>query len=269
MNFKLLLKKLAVALLVVIMSIIFIQIDYYAEDNHINGVAVIIYLILIIIIIYSIYIMLKIMNFTKEMQRISKILYEDIDVDRYLIEIQKTMTKTKIKTCKFSLSICLALGYEAKGEYQRAIEYMNNLNIKNTINTTYQAIYYNNLAYFYCEAGEVDEAIKTYLQGEKFINQIIKKPLHRASLLHTKGVLEYLKGNLIESEELLEESKLQTFVSNNLIISANLYLAKIYFQTNRIEKSKLMLNYNISQKLFPNIQTETKKLIDTIESTNL
>ncbi|MDP4177458.1 MAG: hypothetical protein Q8900_03850 [Bacillota bacterium] len=268
MNFKSLLKKLATVLLVVIIFIIFIEIECYAADNNINVVTVLICFILIIIVCCLIYINIKTVNLTKEMQRILKILYEDIDIDRYLREMQNAMTKAKAKTYKFNLSIWLALGYEAKGEYQRAIEYMNNLNIKNAINTTCKAIYYNNLAYFYCEAGEVDEAIKIYLQGEKFINQIIKKPLYRASLLHTKGVLEYLKGNLIESEELLEESKLQTFVRNNLIISANLYLAKIYFQTNRIEKSKLMLNYNISQKLFPNIQTETKKLIETIESTN-
>lgn len=216
---------------------------------------------LIFIITYTI---LKYKKFSKEVNRLINILYIDIDVDKYIKETQGAISKMKNKQYKLHLSLNLAIGFEAKGEYQKAIDYTERLNIDNA-NWVYKALYYNNLAFYYCEAGKLEQAIEEFSDGAKFIEKLLKNPLYCAAPLQTKAVIEYHKGNLPYAEELLEKSKQQIRVSSHLISSVNLYEAKIYLQTNRIDKAKLLLEYNLSQKLLPNILEETKKLFHEIE----
>ena len=194
-------------------------------------------------------------------------LYEDIDVENYIKETKNAISMTRNKYYKLHFSLNLAIGYDALGEYQEAIANMRNLDISGA-RLIYKALYYNNLAFFYYEAGNSQAAIQTYSDGEKFINKLLEHPIYRGAPLHTKGIIEYINGNFISSEELLEKSKLQINSNNHLVTSANLYIAKICLQTNRTPKAKVLLDYNLSQKLLPNIFAETKKVVEEMKCMN-
>jgi tetratricopeptide (TPR) repeat protein len=224
-------------------------------------------IIVIVLILIFTYIILKANKFKKEANRLLKILYEDIDVENYIKETKDIISKTKYKFYKLHFSLNLAIGYEALGEYKQAIDNMRVLDI-NDASCIYKALYYNNLAFFYYEAGNSQAAIQTYSDGEKFINKLLENSSYSAAPLHTKGIIEYSKGNFTISEELLEKSKLQINGNNHLVTSANLYIAKIYLKTSRTSKARLLLDYNLSQKLLPNILAETKKVIQEMENTN-
>lgn len=269
MNFKSFLKKLAIVSLIGAGIGILIGISFpFLDGDQIKTVETIFNLILVFAVVGAvIFTSLREIKFVKEIRRLLKILNIDIDVERYMNEIQEAINKTKNKTHKLCLSINMAVGYSAKGEYKKAIDYMLNLNIKD-LNSTIKAVYYNNLAYFYCEANNLQGAIKAYSQGEKFINKLLKDPYYCATFLNTKGAIEYLIGHLAESEKLFEESKLQQVAGNHLITSANLYLAKIYMKTNRKEKGKLLLDYNMMQKLLPNVEMETRKIFEEMQNIN-
>lgn len=269
MNMKSFLKMLPIIILIGIgIGVPIGLVSAFATEEQLGIITPVFTLIIVaaLILIFT-YIIQKAVKFNKEAFRLLKILNEDIDVEKYIKETKDTISKTKNKYYKLHFALNLAIGYEAKGEYQKAIDHMKVLNI-NDARWIYKALYYNNLAFFYNETDNLQAAIQTYSDGEKFINKLLKSPLYSAGPLHTKGIIEYSKGNLTSSEELLEKSKLQVNANNHLVTSANLYVAKICLQTSRTQKARLLLDYNLSQKLLPNILAETKKVIEEMESTN-
>ena len=237
-----------------------------AEQLEVITPVFIITMVVALILIFT-YIILKDIKFNKEVNRLLKILHEEIDVENYIKETKDTISKTRNSVYKLHFSLNLAIGYEALGNYQEAIDNMRVLDISEA-RWIYKALYYNNLAFFYCEVGNSQTAIQTYSDGEKFINKLLENPIFSGAPLHTKGIIEYLKGNFTSSEELLEKSKLQLNTNNHLVTSANLYIAKICLQTNRIQKARLLLDYNLSQRLLPNILAETRKVVEEIKNTD-
>lgn len=211
-------------------------------------------------IIFCFYIISKYGKFMKEVNRLVKILYEDLNTEKYIAETKTAVSNTKNKIYKLQLSMNLAIGYNAMGDYRRAIECMEELHVKNA-NVKLKALYYNNLACFYYDAGNVQEAIRTHSEGERYINRFLKNPFMASTFMHTKAMIEYSKGDLQASEELLERSKRQDKLSNHGAAAVNLYLAKIYMKTDRTQKAKVLLEYNMIQKLLPNIMEETRKLL--------
>ena len=209
------------------------------------------------------YVFSRYFKFSKELKRLTNILYEDIDAERFIEETKVAIAITKNKIYRLNFTINLAAGYEALGDSQKAIELMKEINITGA-NSVYKALYYNNMAYFYLDTAHVHEAIKTYSEGERYISRLSKNPLFSTTFLHTKAVIEYYKGNLQLSEELLEKVKLQGKASHHAATAIDLYLAKIYIKTGRLQKAKVLLDYNMAQKLLPNIMNDTKILMEEI-----
>ena len=269
MNMKSFLKKLPIFILIGIgIGLSLGLISSFATEEQLEVITPVLTLIMVaaLILIFT-YTILKAIKINKEANRLLKILYEDIDAENYIKETKDAISKIKNKSYKLHFSLNLAIGYEALGEYQEAIDNMRVLDISDA-RWIYKALYYNNLAFFYYEAGNSQSAIQTYSDGEKFINKLLKNPRYSGGPLHTKGIIEYSKGNFASSEELLEKSKLQLNVSHHLVTSANLNIAKICLKTNRIAKARLLLDYNLSQKLLPNILAETKKIVEEMKNTN-
>jgi tetratricopeptide (TPR) repeat protein len=269
MNMKSFLKKLPIIILIGIgIGVPLGLVSSFATEEQLEVITPVLVLMMaaVLILIFTSAI-LKANKFNKEVTRLLKILYEDINAEKYIKETKDAISKTKNKSFKLHFALNLAIGYDALGEYQEAIDHMRALNISDA-RWIYKALYYNNLAFFYYEAGNCEAAIQAYSHGEKFINKLLEKPIYSGGPLHTKGIIEYSKGNFAFSEELLEKSKLQLNTNNHLVTSANLYIAKICLQTNRMPKARLLLDYNLSQKLLPNILAETKKVIEEMNSTN-
>ncbi|HEY5584596.1 MAG TPA: hypothetical protein VIK78_08895 [Ruminiclostridium sp.] len=269
MNMKLFLKRLSIAILIGIgLGVPIGLVATLFTEEQLEIIIPIFALIIVTVLIWMFtYTILKFIKFNKEVIRLLKILYEETNAEKYIIETKATISKTKNKLYKLHFSLNLAAGYEANGDYQKAIDHIKGLNINNA-SGIYKALYYNNLAFFYFETDDFQSAIQTFLEGEKFTSKRIENSNFSGALLHTKGIIEYAKGNLTSSEELLERSKLQVNANNHLVTSANLYLAKICLQTSRIQKARLLLDYNLLQKLLPNILSETKKVLAEMESTN-
>lgn len=208
--------------------------------------------------------MIKSVKNSKETKRLRKILNEDMDVERFIREFEEAISRTNNITIKKQLAISLGVGYSINGEYQRAIDMMKNIKLEG-LDYRKKALYYNNLACLYCEIGNVEAAIQTYSDGEKYIDKMSKKYGIMGSFLNTRGAIEYLKGNIEISEELLEKSKLSLGLEVRGLEDTNLYLAKIYLKTNRIEKAKIILDYTLLQKLYPETLRKTLKVVEEME----
>lgn len=226
-------------------------------------IPVCIYILAAAFVVFCVYSISKYIKFNNELKRLIKILHEDIDVEKFIDETNATLTRTKNKIYRLHLRLNLAVGYSAMGDCQKALDEMHALDI-HSANAALKALYFNNLTNFYLEAGRLRDAMHLYAYGEPFIDKLLKNPLHRGTFMHTKAAIEYFSGNLQSSEELLEQAKLQSSANYHLMTAVNLYLAKIYTKTGRSQKAKVLLEYNLAQRLLPNILAETKKLTDEL-----
>jgi hypothetical protein len=57
---------------------------------------------------------------------------------------------------------------------------------------------------------------------------------------------------------------MKNYINLNFIAEVNFYLANIYNQTDRTENAKLLLNYNIANKILPSLSIKTKSFLDEI-----
>lgn len=212
---------------------------------------------------------IKIISSRKRVNNLLKLLYVELDPDKFISETQLMINKYNYRdnTKKSYYYILQAMGNAAKGEYKKNIDIYENDIIYVGIPKN-KAILYNNLLINYCLIGDLDKAIHTYTEGEKYINMYINEPKVSGSIMLTLGILEYLKGNLKVSEDMLENSKIQKIqqirkCQFNAVV--DIYLAKIYIQTNRLKEARLLMEYNLSQKLLPDRLFKTKEVLNQIE----
>ncbi|MEO1262237.1 MAG: tetratricopeptide repeat protein [Bacteroidota bacterium] len=114
-----------------------------------------------------------------------------------------------------SISTCLGISYDDKGEYSKAVEmYERVLSVlaeeqKNQIDTTVdlyvrEAYTLNNLGYVYFNLGEYNKALEFYYKGLEVADK--NAPTSRATILGSMGEL-YLKiGDLAKTEEIAREA---------------------------------------------------------------
>lgn len=229
----------------------------YEQANKLGDI------VLLIILIFSIFIYHRHKNILKELSNTVRILYEDVNLPQYITKMQYLMAKTSNDTLKKYMLIDLALGYNANGETKKAIEIMESMNIKGLIHLN-KAIYYNNLVYYYLNINNISKAMEVYSLGDVYFKRLsIESPIS-ANLLFTKALITYFQGNLEDSEQLMEKAKMQRGNSIHLLTEINLYLAKIYSQSGRIEKAKLLLDYNMAQKLYPIYYFKTKTMLEEL-----
>lgn len=191
----------------------------------------------------------------EQSEYLKKILYEDMDIERYIDEIQALINKYKNRNKQIQsyYYTYLTLGYAAKGEFRECIDIYENKIIYRD-KAKFKAILYNNLTYYYCEIEDLENAIRTFNESEKYFNMYLNDPRLKGSFLRTLGLIEYLKGNLVKAEELLEKAKVQKIDANlkqHYIAGINIYLAKIFIKTDRIKNARILIDYNLSQKLLP------------------
>ncbi len=249
--------------IVVIISVLLGVFGGFASSNH-----SFFYIILILITLFGIAIFLllfirtlKVSNFLNILQ---KNLHKDLDLDKYISELEMLLTKSSNNLLRKYSIIFLSEGYEMKGNYEKSIELLKNIYI-NGESSLFKATYFNNLSYYYCEIGDVENALKAYKEGEKYINKFIQNPRLSIPFIDTKGVVEFLKGNLKEAEVLLDKVKTLPNTTNHLTAGANIYLAKIYIASDRIDEARELMEYNLSQLLFPNVMIKTKNIIAEID----
>ena len=149
-------------------------------------------------------------RFRRRVKYLMKTLYVDLDVDKFINKTQEMINKYNYRDniMKSSFYSLITFGYAATGNFKECIDIYENKTIfyDKPIN---KAILYNNLIIDYIEVGNLEKAISIYNEGKEYINMYIADSKLSASLMRTKGIIEYLKGNLTEAEELLVKSKNQ------------------------------------------------------------
>lgn len=239
--------------------ILFIYLITKMSFDQLDSLGIVAVLITLGFLYYYFY---KVREFTKKMTVLLIILMEDKDIERFLDESNALLSKMFFDHIRYIILLIQASAYNNKGEFTKAIEINEAIDYKRL--TSYnKAIYFLNLALYYCNLEDIDNANKVYKKGEKYINKLYKDKYQCASVYHLNAIFEYLKGNLDESERILEITK-RKYVNIDLLTCINNDLAEIYIQTGRKEKSRILLEFNLTQNMFPCAKAKTDSLLNEI-----
>ena len=223
-------------------------------------------------LIFLVYLFTYTIVHTRKRMRLSKkltrIFCEDMDVDGYISEIKAEKLRKNSSDIQVMLSFCLASGYAKIGEFEKAIETLDQFKkVMRGYSGRAKALYYNDLAFFHFENGNYEDAIKAFSSGEKHISKQLKIYEKTSSFLDTKAHIEYAKGNLEDSEKLLKSAINRPNSGPSLLVSSNLLLAKIYVETDRVKEAILLLEYCLSQKLYSIDYKKCKDFFEVLNTT--
>lgn len=190
------------------------------------------------------------------------ILYKDLNPDKFIDESLKTLETVKSRALKKTLLLNLAVGYQAKCMFDKAIETTKSINIKGA-STVFKAMYHCNLAMFYAQSGDIDNALLTFAEGEKNITASEAK-LPEANLLLVKGIVAFVDGEMKKSQRCLKSAKEAGFDEKHSSYYADIYLGKIYKQEGKLREAKEVFARISRKKTLPYITAAALHELDSL-----
>lgn len=166
-------------------------------------------LITVFIIVFSvtlIFSLVKIFRFIKRQKDIIKILQEEKDVDRYILEMEKLSNETKNIQNRKMLTISLAAGYTEKNDYNMAFHLMSSVDPV-TLQGMGQVYYFLNLAIIKYYSGEAEEAKAIMELKENIFQNQENHPELGYYITTTKLYIYILKNEISKAKEYLNKAE--------------------------------------------------------------
>lgn len=193
----------------------------------------------------------------KKISELLDILYKELNTQKYIDASTEAVSASHSKAFINTVLMNICVGYEADGDYRRAVRAMREIKLRGASNMD-KAIYYNNLAAFYAADGAVDDALATYKMGEKFIKKAEKK-LQMSYIHLTRGMIFCLEKNYGKAKEEIETAKRLGFDNKHDLNKAELWLARVYISEGKIQAGKEILMKLLQKKTMPGILREASE----------
>ena len=202
------------------------------------------------------------LRFALKREKLLRILMEQLEPERFIQETQKWLSRLVLQAHIHTLRSDLAHAYFLQGQYDAAIRILWEIQPPRS-NRMNKMLYYNNLTCYYLAVGDLKSAAACFQDGEKYIEKTLQsqslfcRPYH-SNLFDTKAQLLYHQGELQESEKLFLQA--QQLGDSNRTASCDLYLARIYIQTNRAEQAKILVDSVLMHPNFPCYVAQAEQL---------
>lgn len=202
------------------------------------------------------------LQFALKREKLLRILWEQMDTVRYIQETKRWLSRVVLQVHIHTLRSDLAHAYYLQGQYDAAIWILWEIQPPRSKRLN-KMLYYNNLTCYYLAVGDLKSAAACFQDGEEYIEKTLQnqslfcRPYH-SILLDTKAQLLYHQGELQESEKLFLQA--QQLGDSNRTASCDLYLARIYLQTNRAEQAKILVDSVLMHPTFPCYAAQAKQL---------
>ncbi len=177
------------------------------------------------------------------------ILYKEVNPEKFVAESEKAIRKTKNRAVKGTLSLNLAVGYEALGEYKKAIDIMENLDISASDKIS-KAMYYSNAAAFYAENGQSVRAHEAYTKGQP----LFEKAGESISLAHvrfSRALLYYVNEQYEEALEAFENARSRGFADRHSLTRLQLFEARSLVKLGKGKEAKSVYGKILQKKTYP------------------
>ncbi len=190
------------------------------------------------------------------------ILQKEVNPGKFIEESEKALKSTKNRALRSTLSLNLAVGYAATGDYDSAIRIMKEIPI-GTADKMSKAMFYNNAAAFYAEKGAVNEGLEAYVLGQPHFMKA-GKDIPIAYLTLTKGLLAFAEEKYEEAIELFENARSKGFEDRHSLTKLQLFYGKALAATGKTKEAKNMFSKIIQKKTYPFLLESAKEELEKL-----
>lgn len=184
--------------LIVIKNVMNIEDDVFWKQYMIVGALVIVGAV-IINCIYQI-------KFVKKLNKITKLITEDDNIDLFFEKIEKLLTKCKSNYNRSLLLINLSYGYAKKEQYAKGLEVLESIEPKR-VKGINKIIFYLNMSCFHFHLGNYEDVISITEKNSKEFSKFKNNP-HLGWNIASNNIYFYIaKGEFEEAKKLIEEAK--------------------------------------------------------------
>ena len=191
------------------------------------------------------------------------ILQKEVNPEKFIAESEKALKNTKNRALRSTLSLNLAVGYEAIGDYDSAIRIMKEIPIM-TADKLSKAMFYNNAAAFYAEKGAVDEGLEAYGLGKSHFMKA-GKDIPSAYLTLTKGLLAYAEERYDEAIELFENARSKGFDDRHTLTKLQLFYGRALLKAGNAKDAKVVFLKIIQKKTYPFLLKSAKEELEKLQ----
>ena len=177
------------------------------------------------------------------------ILYKEVDPAKFAEESEKAIRKTRNRAIKCTLSLNLAVGYEALGEYKKAIEIMENLDISASDKIT-TAMYYSNAAAFYAENGQLTRAQEAYTKGQPLFEKM-GESISLAHVRFSRALLYYADEQYEEALEGFNSARGRGFDDRHSLTRLQLFEARTLAKLGKAKEAKSVYGKILQKHTYP------------------
>ncbi len=185
----------------------------------------------------------------KLVDRLLDILYKEVNPEKFIRESEAALEKTRNRALRNTLSLNLAVGYDAAGQFDEAIHVMKEINIGSADKAS-KAMFYNNAASFYAEKGAWAEGQEAYTLGQPFFEKA-GKDIPIAYIRLTRGLLYYAEGKYEEALETLENARGRGFEDRHTMTKLQLFEARTYAAMGNAKEARKMYAKILQKKTYP------------------
>ena len=193
-------------------------------------------------------------RFYSKLDKNMRVMTSEMKVHEYIALMSELVKKTGSKYNRAIAGLDLATGYSCAGEYGKAVEILNSIDVRFLQDRRHRAVYYNNLVEFLLCASDIESAEKVYNTNKEYFDGYMDDSGIAAGIISTVAHLEFARGNLSISEEMFMRARSCRNLNIHMLNCIDMYLACIYLQTNRREKSEAILNYVQSFNVYPAVR---------------
>ncbi len=185
------------------------------------------------------------------------ILYKEADPEKFVRESEKAIAKTRNRAVKETLSLNLAVGYEAMGEYGEAIRVMDAMDMS-AADKISRAMYYSNLAAFCAENGQLVRAEAAYTKGQP----LFEKAGEAISLAHvrfSRALLYYADEKYEETLDALETARSRGFEDRHSLARLQLFEARSLAKLGKLKEARNVYGKILQKNTYPFVLACAKK----------
>ncbi len=177
------------------------------------------------------------------------ILHKQADPDTFIKESEAAIQKKRNKSLRGTLSLNLAIGYEAVGDYGKAISVMKDCYGLMTDSIS-KAMFYINIASFYAQKGAVNEGLEAYQLGRPYVEKK-QKFIPKAYILLVRGLLFYAQEKYEDALDSFRKVEPGQFEDRHAHTKLQLYMARTYARMGNMKEARTLYGKVCQRKTYP------------------
>lgn len=232
------------------------------------GISLIKILVLLGLVLFAVILLLtinEVIQFNKKYTNTLPILEEDKDPEHFILEIEKIIEKTDIKSFRNLLNMSLAAGYCENGDYNEAYQVLTSVDLKKLTDIN-KAIYYINMFAITYNLGEEEKAIMFLKDNRDLLLQYENHPKIRDFIAINMGYRYLAEKDIDKAKFYLDKAEI-TCTIPYLNDSIEFLKADIMVNEHNYDEASIILKRLKEIKVTPSLKNNIAKLENIIKLT--